>query len=272
MLTLNNLCTGYGRKIIGRGLCARLERGTLTAMLGDNGAGKSTLLRTLAGFIPPIKQNGASEPAVRWDGRDISAFAPAELARTLSVVLTCRPEADALTAREVVETGRIPYRSAFGVYLLRGEAAREDVRMVSRAMELTRITRFAHRPISTLSDGERQRVFIAKALAQSTPAILLDEPTAFLDFPSKVELLRLLRHLAHSEGKTILLSTHDVETALHFADNLWLLRPDGITTGTPAELAEKGEVNAFFAPHGIRFDAAAGRMVYDAAAPYASTH
>lgn len=250
MLELRNLTTGYGRHVISRSLCAALRPGTLTALLGSNGAGKSTLLRTLAGFQPPLGGE------VRWADRLLGDYAPRELARTLSVVLTFRPEAEALTAGQVVETGRIPYTRLLGGLTDADEAA------VRRALELTETEGFRHRLLRTLSDGERQRVFIAKALAQDTPAILLDEPTAFLDFPAKVSLLRLLRRLAAEERKTILFSTHDIELSLHFAANLWLLEAEGLTAGTPRELAESGAVGTFFAKDGLRFDARSMRFVF----------
>lgn len=250
MLAIRNLHIGYGRRMVGRSLSGTLARGTLTALLGANGAGKSTLLRTLAGFQPPLGGE------VEWAGRALADYTPRQLARTLSVVLTFRPEAEALTAGEVVEMGRIPYGRLMGGLTPADEAA------VRRALTLTDTEAFRHRPLRTLSDGERQRIFIAKALAQDTPAILLDEPTAFLDFPAKVSLLRLLRRLAAEEAKTILFSTHDIELSLHFAANLWLLGPDGLTAGTPRELAESGAVEAFFARDGLRFDADTMRFVF----------
>lgn len=250
MLEFQSLHTGYGQKVVGRSLCGTLRRGTLTALLGSNGAGKSTLLRTLAGLQPALSGQ------VRWSEREIKEYAPRELARMLSVVLTFRPEAEALTAEEVVEMGRIPYGNAWGG---RNEA---DAEQVNRALALTETEAFRHRPISTLSDGERQRIFIAKALAQDTPAILLDEPTAFLDFPSKVSLLRLLVRLSHEEGKTILFSTHDVELALQFADQLWLLNPDAVVAGTPNALAANGTLKSFFAKDDLQFDAETMRFTY----------
>lgn len=251
MLHFQSLRTGYGKKTVGTSLQGGLRGGSLTALLGSNGAGKSTLLRTLAGLQPALSGE------VRWNGKEIKAYAPRELARTLSVVLTFRPEAEALTAGEVVEMGRIPYGNAWG------GSHEADAEQVDRAMALTGTEAFRHRPVSTLSDGERQRVFIAKALAQDTPAILLDEPTAFLDFPSKVGLLRLLVRLSHEERKAVLFSTHDVELALHFADRLWLLNPDAVVAGTPAALAEDGTLQSFFAKDGLRFDASAMRFDYD---------
>lgn len=253
MLTIDSLHTGYGRRhVIGHGLTASLPEGSLTALIGRNGVGKSTLLRTLAGLQPP-----AGSGTVSWQGTDLLRLPPRRLARLLSVVLTFRPDADTLTAAEVVSMGRIPHSRLF---LPASPAA--DARIVHEAMALTATLPLASRPVRTLSDGERQRVFIAKALAQSTPLILLDEPTAFLDFPAKAATLRLLRRLAHGEGKTILLSTHDVELALRFADRLWLLAPDGIRQGTPRALADEGAIASFFAADGIGFSAAAMRFAF----------
>lgn len=182
MLTLHALTTGYRHTIISQHLNATLPQGTLTALLGTNGAGKSTLLRTMARFQPPLAGS------ISWQGTDTAQLSARQLARTMSVVLTFKPEAEALTAAEVVEMGRIPYTT-----MLSG-TSEADRQAVEQAMQLTHTTPFARRPISTLSDGERQRVFIAKALAQNTPVILLDEPTAFLDFPAKIATMRLLKN------------------------------------------------------------------------------
>ena len=192
---------------------------------------------------------------VQWNGHDVDALQPNDLARTVSIVLTARPEATALTVRQVVEMGRMPHLRPF-------ERLKEaDRRSVDEALQLTQSAVLSERTIGSLSDGERQRVFVAKALAQGTSAILLDEPTAFLDFPSKVKMLRLLRQLAHEAGKAILLSTHDVELALHFADRLWLLHRAGLAEGTPAQLADDGSIARFFDGEGVHFDAAQMRFV-----------
>lgn len=258
MLCLNHLTTGYGRKIIGHDLCATLRPATLTALLGPNGSGKSTLLRTIAGLQKPAEmpRHGESQ-AIKLNGKTLTGLPPREMARLLSIVLTFRPESDALTAGEVVEMGRIPYARTFS------RMDSEDRLMVEKALELTATKDLRHRPISQLSDGERQRVFIAKALAQNTPLILLDEPTAFLDFPTKVATLRLLARLAHKEGKTVLVSTHDVEHALVFSDQLWLLRSDGIMSGTPHELAQRGTLQTFFKADGISFDNRTMRFAFN---------
>lgn len=249
MLRLNHLTTGYGRKTVGNDLCATLRTATLTSLLGPNGSGKSTLLRTIAGLQKPIiTPHDKANDTITLNGRPLHILPPDEMAKKLSIVLTCRPEADMLTAGEVVEMGRIPYVRNFA----RGNE--RDRLMVEKALKLTGTEPLRDRPVSQLSDGERQRVFIAKALAQDTPVILLDEPTAFLDFPSKVATLRLLSRLAHEEGKTVLVSTHDVEHALAFSDELWLLGKNGIESGTPSALAVNGSLAAFFDKGGIRFD------------------
>lgn len=250
MLTLQNVATGYGKKSIARALNATLQQGDLVALLGPNGCGKSTLLRTIAGLQPTLEGN------IMCHGKPLTHYTARELAQNISIVLTQRVEADALTAHDVVNMGRIPYAQMFT------NQSAVDHQLVQRAMQLTHTTAYAHQRISTLSDGERQRVFIAKSLAQNTPIILLDEPTAFLDFATKVHTLRLLKLLAHHENKAILLSTHDVELALHLCDKLWLLRSDGITIGSPQVLAQQGFIASFFQNEDIRFDAAQMRFDY----------
>ena len=258
MLQLTHLSTGHGRRCTGQGLSGRLPASTLAALLGVNGCGKSTLLRTLSGLLPPFPRGGEAtdEAPVRLCGRPLADYAPRELARTVSIVLTERPLAEGLTVEDVVQMGRIPYSR------LLSQRSAEDGWHVRRALELTGTAHLARRALTSLSDGERQRVFVAKALAQDTPVILLDEPSAFLDFPSKIQLFRLLRRLAHEEGKAILMSTHDVEPALQLADQLWLLSRDELCCGTPEDLAAAGEIGRFFDRSGLRFDAGQRRFVY----------
>lgn len=253
MLRLSRLQTGYASTVIGRQLSAHLPAASMTALLGPNGCGKSTLLRTIARLQPALS---AVPEAIRLAARPLADYSPSELARTLSIVLTYRPEAEGLTAGEVVEMGRIPHSSLFSV------ATERDREAVCHAMELTETVDFRCRPLHTLSDGQRQRVFIAKALAQDTPVILLDEPTAFLDFGAKVSMFRLLHRLAEEEGKAILLSTHDVELAISFTDHLWLLASGGITEGRPDRLASDGAIARFFERDDIRFDTEQMRFRY----------
>ena len=251
LLTLDNVTTGYGKKVIAQHLNATLRRGELVALLGPNGCGKSTLLRSMAALQPALGGK------VSYDGKALTAYSQRELAQRISIVLTQRIEAEALTVEDVVRMGRIPYAS----FLSYTETAADDA-AVCEAMALTQTEPFRQRMVSTLSDGERQRVFIAKSLAQHTPLILLDEPTAFLDFQTKVTTLRLLQQLAHKEQKAILLSTHDVELALHFCDQLWLLSTEGIEVGTPNQLAAQGKIAHFFAHEGIAFDDKEMRFTY----------
>lgn len=244
MIELKNLSTGYGRHTVSANLNATLQSGRLTCLLGPNGVGKSTLLRTLCGFQPPL------EGRMELDGKDMAQLSRKEMSRSIGVVLTERPDVTDMRASDMVALGRTPYTGFWG------RLGTEDRNRVDEAMQLVGITHLAHRMIHTLSDGERQKVMIAKALAQQTPVILLDEPTAFLDFPSKVETMRLLHRLAHESGKTVFLSTHDLETAIQLSDDLWLLSADGLESGTADSLSADGSLERFVSCKGIRFDAA----------------
>lgn len=243
MIELKNLSTGYGRHTVSANLNATLQSGRLTCLLGPNGVGKSTLLRTLCGFQPPL------EGRMEMDGKDMAQLSRKEMSRSIGVVLTERPDVTDMRASDMVALGRTPYTGFWGTL------GKEDRNRVDEAMQLVGITHLAHRMIHTLSDGERQKVMIAKALAQQTPVILLDEPTAFLDFPSKVETMRLLHRLAHESGKTVFLSTHDLETAIQLSDDLWLLSADGLESGTADSLSANGSLECFVSCNGIRFDA-----------------
>lgn len=229
-------CHGSRQSIVGRGLEGSLPRGTLTVLLGTNGAGKSTLLRTLAGLQPPLAGD------IFWEGNSLASLTPEERAKRLSIVLTVRPETGNLTVREVVALGRLPHRQ--GLWGSRNAAA--DAEAVERAMQLTTTSTWSERPVSRLSDGERQRVFIAKALAQETPLILLDEPTAFLDYPSRVQFFNLLKRLTNEMGKTVLLSSHDVELAAAHADRILLLSKESLCLA-PTEAQERNHaIRDFF--------------------------
>lgn len=229
-------CHGSRQSIVGRGLEGSLPRGTLTVLLGTNGAGKSTLLRTLAGLQPPLAGD------IFWEGNSLASLTPEERAKRLSIVLTVRPETGNLTVREVVALGRLPHRQ--GLWGSRNAAA--DAEAVERAMRLTTTSAWSERPVSRLSDGERQRVFIAKALAQETPLILLDEPTAFLDYPSRVQFFNLLKRLTNEMGKTVLLSSHDVELAAAHADRILLLSKESLCLA-PTEAKERNHaIRDFF--------------------------
>ena len=230
-------------KVVAEGLDATIRQGELTCLLGANGIGKSTLLRTLSAFQPKLGGE------ILVGGREIDDYSDKELSRTIGVVLTEKPDIRNMTVREMVNLGRSPYTDFWGNY------TEEDRQVVSEAIGQIGISGLAERLIETLSDGERQKVMIAKALAQQTPVIYLDEPTAFLDFPSKVEIMLLLRRISREAQKTIFLSTHDLELALQIADCVWLMDNDkGLNTVTPQQLAEKGVLTEFVERKGIHFD------------------
>ena len=181
-------------------------------MLGPNGAGKSTLLRTLAAFQSPL----AGE--IKIMSRPLRDYKPNQLSRLVSVVLTDNSSIKNMTARDVVSIGRSPYTGFWG------RLREKDRKMVEKCLSWVGMTELAERKMQTLSDGERQKVMIAKAIAQETPVIFLDEPTAFLDYPSKVGMMLLLHRLAKTLKKSIFLSTHDLEHALQVADQIWLIK------------------------------------------------
>ena len=233
-ITLSNLSVGYQQTrrtpiAVLAGLNATLCSGRLTCLVGANGIGKSTLLRTLAAFQPPIAGQMHYYSGEQAAPINLATLSQARLARLVSVVLTAKPSVENLSVEQVVALGRSPYTNIWGT--LRAE----DHRMVEWAMDVVGITGLRHRMVQTLSDGEWQKMMIAKALAQDTPVILLDEPTAFLDYKSKVEVLGLLAHLAHETNKMVLLSTHDLEQAVHTADALWVVTKAQQATNTPQE-------------------------------------
>ena len=253
---IENLSIGYpGKsdvKVVADGICAGINSGELTCLLGANGVGKSTLLRTLSAFQPKL----GGEICIQ--GKEIESYTDKQLSRVISVVLTEKCDIRNMSVTELIGLGRSPYTGFWGTL------TKEDRQVVERAVALVGIPHLAHRMVHTLSDGERQKVMIAKALAQETPVIYLDEPTAFLDFPSKVEMMQLLHHLSRQTDKTIFLSTHDLELALQIADKIWLMdKANGVTIGTPEDLALNGSLSSFFARKGIVFDLETGLFRVD---------
>jgi iron complex transport system ATP-binding protein len=224
-----------------------LHTGELVCLLGPNGAGKSTLLRTLAGMQKPL----AGE--VLLAGRNVHAIPKSDLARQLSVVLTERVTVGLLTAYEIVSLGRSPYTNWSGAL------SERDHVIIEQAIRAVGAEALAHRYVSELSDGERQKIMLARALAQEPQLMILDEITAFLDLPRRVEIMRILRDLAHRHGRAILLSTHDLELALSTADRVWLLPKNGpLAAGAPEDLVLRGVFAAAFQSEGVRFDEEAG--------------
>lgn len=234
-IQLKDLSIGYmlhnGKtKTIASHINASVESGMLTCLIGRNGTGKSTLLRTMTGFIPPL------EGQVILEGRDLSILSATERVRIISIVLTERPETDNITVNELVGMGRLPYTNFWGTL------QEEDRQIVDDAMQMIGIYELRNRKIGTLSDGEKQKAMIGKAIAQQTPVIILDEPTAFLDYPSKQETMLLLHQLAQELNKTIFLSTHDLNIAYQVADKIWCMgNDDGLRIGDE-------EIDYFIAP------------------------
>ncbi len=220
----NQLSIGYGQHVVQRALSFELFSGELVCMLGTNGCGKSTLLQTLSGLILPLSGSFKSEEP--------------------AVVLTERTSLENTTVHDVVALGRYPYTD----YL--GTLKQEDERLIDEslmAVGMTEVERWKNGFFNALSDGEKQRVLIAKALAQATPVILLDEPTAHLDLPNRILVLKLLRELAHEQDKTILLSTHELDLALQMSDRILLMTPEkGIELDTAENLKQKGAFQKAF--------------------------
>lgn len=230
-ITLEQLSVGYkGFPPVVSNINVEIKSGELTCLIGSNGIGKSTLLKTLTGFLPKLSGR------LLLDGRDINMLSQRERAKYISIVLTYKSDVQNLSVTEMVGMGRMPYTGFWG------KLNTSDQTIVAEAIEMVGIEHLKNRMIQTLSDGERQKVMIAKALAQQTPVILLDEPTSFLDFPSKVEMLQLLHRLAKETNKVVFLSTHDLELALRIADRLVELNKNGLQV-VPAQQV-KEEINS----------------------------
>ena len=239
---------GHGRELrLLDGADCELPAGELVCLLGPNGSGKSTLLRSLAGMQRPLDGH------VALLGRDVRSVTPEWLARHVSVVLTDPVDVGALTTRELVGLGRYPYTDWLG-RLTRGDRER-----VAAAIAAVGAGELAERPVRSLSDGERQRVLIARALAQEPKLMILDEPTAYLDLPRRIETLGLLRRLVRDTGVTVLLSTHHLDLALSHADRVWLLPRGGpLEIGAPEDVALSGALERTFVSERLEFDPADG--------------
>lgn len=243
-----DLTIGYrGGKIVHEHLSFHLYPGELTCLLGANGTGKSTLLRTLSASQPPL----AGELLLQ--GKPLSAYSEKERSRRIGMVLTDKTQAGGLTVYELVALGRQPHTGFFG------RLHHRDHALIAEALEAVGISHKAKSYTAELSDGERQKAMIAKALVQECPLILLDEPTAFLDVVSRIEIMDLLHRLAADQHKAVLLSTHNIEQALVLADKLWLLsRENGLQCGVTEDLILNHRMDALFGRPEIQFDYAHG--------------
>jgi len=253
VLSTQHLSIGYRRKgtanVIQHDLNLKLESGKLVCLIGPNGSGKTTLLRTFAGLLKPIDGN------ILIDDKEFLLLSQREKALNVSFVLTEKVDIANADVFDMVSFGRFPYNN------WRGNLSEQDRTKVFQALQMVRMEKMMHRLVSELSDGERQRVMIAKALAQDTPIILLDEPTAHLDVPNRVGIMLLLHKLAHTTGKMILLSTHELDLALQAADLIWLMSENGgIECGVPEDLVFSGSFNRTFASDYYFFNEANGNF------------
>lgn len=253
-LLLENLSTGYaeprGRRTVSSELNLGIASGEVVMLMGPNGSGKSTLMHTIAGLLPPLSGQ------VKILGRSLARLGRKEVAQALSLVLTERVEGGNMTVWDVVALGRYPYTNFFGK--LQGE----DEMMVTKAIEQSHLKGMEQRLIAELSDGERQRVMVARALAQDTPLILLDEPTAHLDLPSRLDLVLMLRRLAHELGKSMLISTHELDLALSWGDRLWLMDREGkVVSDIPEALVLGGHVGRVFGNQELSYDVERGEFL-----------
>ena len=235
ILKTSSLSIGYDKKTVVSDINVTLNEGDIIALVGPNGAGKSTLFKTFSTHIKPVWGK------IELFGKDLMSYTPKERAKMLGIVLTERPDDMFLKVSDVVAAGRYPYTGMFG------KLNENDEKEIKVSLELVGVNNLTDRVFNTLSDGEKQKVMIAKAIAQNTPVIILDEPTAFLDYPSKIELFSLLKKLAKEQKKAILFSSHDLELLLRYTDNLWIIAKNKpFVAGNSADLLRNGIIKNYF--------------------------
>jgi iron complex transport system ATP-binding protein len=253
ILIAQNLSIGYTSKketvTISENLDLNFQSGKLIALIGANGIGKSTLLRTLTGIQKPLKGT------VLLNDKKISSYEPLELAQNLSMVLTEKLPPSNLTVFELVALGRQPYTNWIGTL------SDADILIIQEAMVQTQIEHLAIKKHYEISDGQLQKVLIARALAQDTQLIVLDEPTTHLDLLHKVSLLKLLKKLTQETGKCILFSTHDIDMAIQLSDEMIIMTPETVVQDEPCNLISKGSFNTIFKDEHIVFDNEKGKFV-----------
>ena len=246
ILKTENLTIGYGAKAVQRGLNLEAQARDLICLTGTNGSGKSTLLRTLAGLQPAL------DGKVMIANKDIASLNVHQRSTLFSLVLTDDIDIERLTVRELVAMGRFPYTN------WAGSLSKKDDEIIDKALKDVHLSHKADAMINHISDGEKQRAIIAKALTQDTPLVLLDEPTAHLDLPNRIEIMLLLRRLSVSTGKSFILSTHELDLALQMADKIWLMTPSGVEIGMPEDLMLTGSFQSAFGSESFSFDAIDG--------------
>lgn len=255
ILRTSKLCIGYNGKgeaiPIQSELDLKLKRGELCCLIGPNGVGKSTLLKTISTQLSPLKGE------IWLNGKNLSKFNNEELSQNLSLVLTESIQIPNMRVSELVAMGRFPYTNFWG------RLEEQDRKIVNEALVMADINALKNRRLETLSDGEKQKVFIAKALAQDTPLMILDEPTAYLDFPSKMAILMELRKIARSKNIAIVVSTHDLELALKMADRIWLMpEKNKFKDGFPEDLVLQGAIGQAFSNNYLSFDLESAHFTY----------
>lgn len=255
ILYSENLQIGYnskkGKNVIASDISISLNSGKLIALIGANGIGKSTLLRTLTGIQKPLSGT------IFLNEKSISKFNSMELAQQLSVVLTENLPPSNLTVFELVALGRQPYTNWIG------KLTTEDISKINQAIELTQISSLSYKKHYEISDGQLQKVLVARALAQDTPLIILDEPTTHLDLLHKVSLLKLLKKLALETNKSILFSTHDLDLALQLSDEMIVMNSQKAVQDTPKNLIQSGILNSLFEDENIIFDKEKAKFIFN---------
>ncbi len=235
VLETRDLLIGYKEKAILPPINITLNEGSLIALIGPNGAGKSTLFKTLMAHIKPLGGK------IELFGKDLSLYSSKEKASLIGLVLTERPDEMFLKVYDVVASGRCPYTNFFG------KIEKEDEYIIKESLEIVNIKHLINRYFETLSDGEKQKVMIAKTLAQNTPLIFMDEPTAFIDYPSKIELFNLMKTLSKEQNKTIIFSSHDLELLLRYTDDIWIISKEKeLISAKKEELLTTGIVKEYF--------------------------
>ncbi len=235
MLRTEALSVGYGDVTVVRDVSFTAEAGSLLALIGPNGAGKSTLLKTLIGQLPPVAGT------VYLMDRDMAGLSEREIARTMSAVLTGRPRPELMTCGDVVASGRYPYTGRLGIL------SDADKAVVRETMELVRVWELYDRDFDRISDGQRQRVMLARAICQEPKVLILDEPTSFLDVKHKLDFLTLLRALARERSVAVVLSLHELELARRFSDRLLCIRDGAVDhCGTPEEIFRDDYIDALY--------------------------
>ncbi|MDO4771311.1 ABC transporter ATP-binding protein [Porphyromonas sp.] len=252
-IQLNALSTGYNRRhgayVVSKDLNLSIPSSQVVMLMGPNGSGKSTLMHTIAGLLPPLGGE------VLIQGHSLNHLSMKEIANLLSLVLTEKIIPGNMTVSDIVTVGRYPYTNYIGTL------SSQDKELIHEAIHECRLQGMERRLYAELSDGERQRVMIARALTQATPLILLDEPTAHLDLPSRLEVIMMLRRLAHQKHKSILISTHEMDLAINWADTIWLMDRDGkITAGAPEDIVLGGHFERVFGTPTLEYDAERGEF------------